>query len=62
MKFHKTKPVGKPRKSWDNVVRPDDVIPTFSLFSHWSCVMKFPTKNLFWDPFTYHPYNMTRPS
>jgi len=26
MKFHKTKPVGKPRTSWDDVVWTDDVL------------------------------------
>ena len=26
---------------------PDDVLPSCSWFSHWSCIMKFPIRNLF---------------
>ena len=29
-------------------VPPDDALPSCSWFSHWSCIMKFPIKNLFW--------------
>ena len=46
-------------------VPPNNVLPSFSWFSHWSFIMKISIKNLSFfrrgDSFIFHSYNMTLP-